>query len=98
MSKKPESTTGMAAQAEQTEIMPVEQRFDELGDDGVVVADDAVKKRFSGAQLSTQVLANLFVDGAARDVAAIDQLPQLADRRNLGSGHRRFYPRIWVAG
>ena len=71
--------------------MPRQQRVHELRDDRVVVADDAGKERLAGAQLGDQVLADFFVDGAARHAAGLDGAAQLANRGNLGSDHTRFY-------
>ncbi len=60
---------GLAAEAEQDEVVAGKHGVDDLGDDGVVVADDAGKEALvglrRGAQASDEVVAQFIFDGAA---------------------------------
>jgi hypothetical protein len=80
----------LAAQAEENEVVAGEQRVHQLRDHRVVVADDAGKERFAGAQLLNQVRANFLVHRPVRHVTALDRAAELANRGNLGSGHTGF--------
>ena len=55
----------LTAQAEQDEVVPRQDRVDELRDDGVLVADDAGEERVAGLQLVNEVVANLLLDRSA---------------------------------
>ncbi len=50
---------GLAAQAEQDEVVPGQQRVDDAGDDGALVAQDLRKELLSGRQPAAQVGAHL---------------------------------------
>ena len=52
----------LAAQAEQDEVVPREDRVDELRDDRLVEADDAREEPVAGPELPHQVVANLLLD------------------------------------
>ena len=65
----------LAALAEQHQVVAGEQGALELGQDGVVEADDAGEGRLARAQPVEQVLADLLLDGA-RGVAGVAQLAQ----------------------
>ena len=80
----------LAPQAEQDEVVPREHRVHHLGDDRVVVADDAGKEGLAGAELANQVVADLRLDGAPRDAAGLDVSPKRAEGRRLG-GHMFRY-------
>ena len=75
-----EPRLGLAAQAEQDEVVLRQQRVDQLRDDGVVVADDAGEQRFARAKFPNEVVADLLVDAPVRHGAALDGAPQLAQR------------------
>src|SRR5262249_20820226 len=79
----------LAAQAEQDEVVARQDRVDDLGDDRVVVADDAGKERAARAQLADQVVADFSLDGPARDASGLDIRAQRAQRGRLG-GH------LWI--
>ena len=66
----------LAALAEQDEVVAGEQRALEVGQDGVVEADDAGETGLAGAQPGEQVVADLGLDGAV-DVAARAQLAEI---------------------
>src|SRR5437870_2560622 len=53
------SALGLTAESEQDEVMTREQGIDDLGNDGIVVADDARKDLTSIAQLHREVFADL---------------------------------------
>ena len=59
-----DAALGLPAQSEQDEVVPGENGVDELRNDGVVVADDAGKERFSGLQLANEVVADFLLDRA----------------------------------
>ena len=55
--ERPEDAAlGLASQAEKDEVVARQHRVDDLGDDGVVVADDARKECLAGAQPRHEVL------------------------------------------
>ena len=47
---------GLSAGAEQDEVMLGQDGVDDLGDDGILVADDAGKEAFAGANFGDEVL------------------------------------------
>ena len=51
----------LAAQTEQDEVVPRQNRVDQLRDDRFVVADDAGEQPFAGLQLAHEVVANLLL-------------------------------------
>ena len=53
---------GLAAQAEQDEVVPRQDRVHELRDDGLVVADDAREERLAGLQLPHEIVPHLLLD------------------------------------
>ncbi len=63
---------GLAAQAEQDEVMPREHGVHQLRHDRVVVADDAGEQRVFPAQVFRQVVAHLVSDRAAAHLAPGD--------------------------
>ena len=75
---------GLAAEAEQDEVAPREDRIHDLRHDRVVVADDAGELRLAGAELADQIVADLRLDGAPGDPAGLDVLPKSAEGRRLG--------------
>ena len=76
-----DAALGLAAQAEQDEVVTREDGVDELRDDGLVVADDAGKERFARLQLANQVVADFLLDGSeARSPAS--RSPQIAEGLN----------------
>ncbi len=81
-----EARFGLAAQAEQDEVVPREHRVDHLGYDRVVVADDAGKEGLTGAELANQVVADFRLDRAPRDAAGLDVFPKRAEGRRF-EGH-----------
>ena len=62
---------GLTAKAEEDEVVFGEDGVDDLGDDGVFVADDAGEewglRLRGGAQLCDQVVAELVLDGAGEN-------------------------------
>ena len=54
----------MAAEAEEEEIVAGEDAVDQLGEDGVAVADDSGEELFAGLELVDDVAAELVFDGA----------------------------------
>ena len=52
----------LAAQAEQDQVVPREDRVDELRNDCFVIADDAGKQLFARAQFLDQIRAQLVFD------------------------------------
>ncbi len=65
---------GLAALAEQDDILPGEDGVLNLRDDGLLIADDAGEYLFASAHLPHQVLAHLVLDGK-HAVATIAELP-----------------------
>ena len=65
----------LAAQAQQNEIVPRQDRVDELRHDRVVVADDAGEEPLASLQLANEVVADFLFDRSRRAAA----LPQLAE-------------------
>ena len=63
---------GLAAQAEQDEVVPRQHGIHQLRDDRVVVADDAGEQRVFPPQVFRQVLAHLVSDRAAAHLAPGD--------------------------
>ena len=57
-----DAALGLAAKTEQDEMVPREQRVDDLGDDGVLVADDAGEERLPRGEARDQVGADLVPD------------------------------------
>ena len=53
---------GLAALAEEHDVVAGEQRVGELRDNGVVVADDTFDERFAGSECAHRVGADLFLD------------------------------------
>jgi hypothetical protein len=51
----------LSAQTQQDEIVPRQDRVDQLGDDGFVEADDAGEKFFASLQLPDEILANFLL-------------------------------------
>jgi hypothetical protein len=83
-----EARLGLATKTEQDEMVPGQQRVDELGQHRVVVADDAGKERASGAQFLDQVVTHLFVHVAVTNLTALDGAAQIAQRGDhRGIGH-----------
>ena len=76
---------GLAALAEEHDVLPGEDGVLDLRDDGLFIADDAGEDVFARAHLANQVLAHLLLDGE-HPVAA---LAELADGGGTGgrSGH-----------
>ena len=72
-----DAALGLAAQAEQDEVLPRENGVDDLRNDGVFVADDAGEERLSSLQARDQVLAH-FVFHAARFQACFGKQGALA--------------------
>ena len=54
----------LTAQAEQDEVVPREQRVDDLRHDGLVVADDAREDRAALREAGEQICAHLVLHGA----------------------------------
>jgi len=54
---------GLAAQAEEEEIVFGEYAVDDLGDDAVAISDNAGEKIFAGLKPSDGVAAKLVLDG-----------------------------------
>jgi len=69
----------LAAEAEQDEIVSGQNRVDELGDDRLVVPDDAGKERLAPLQLANQVVADLLPDRPRRPAGV---LAEIAERGN----------------
>src|SRR3972149_3963426 len=67
---------GLAALAEEDDVLAGEERVLDLGDAGLLVADDPGKERLAAAEPRDQVVAQLLLDGPG-DVAA---RRELADR------------------
>ena len=63
---------GLTAQAKQNQVMPGENRVDELRHHRLVITDDAGKKSFATFQLANKICAHLVFDGHAL-VAALDE-------------------------
>ena len=83
-----EACLRLPAQAEEDEIVLGEQRVDELGDDRIVVADDAAKEWFAAPQPFNEVLPDFLVHAAPRHGARVDGSAQIAQRGNrTGVGH-----------
>ena len=78
----------LAALAEQHHVVAGEQRPLDLGQHGVVVADDAGEARLAGAQPGQQVVAQLLLDGAVH-VAGGAQLAEGAGQVGRGNGQNR---------
>ena len=70
----------LAAQAEQDEVVPRQNRVHDLRHDGVVVADDARKDRLAAAQALDQVVADFVLDAAPRGCG------RMRRRREAGRG------------
>ena len=68
---------GLAAQAEQDEVVPRQDRVDDPGQHGLVVADDAWKQRLVRVQAGEQVGAQLLLDRALPVAGCLE----LAERR-----------------
>ena len=77
---------GLAAQAEQDEMVARQDRVDQLRHDGVVVADDARKQRVFPAQSLRQVVADLVTDRPAAHLTARDGGLQLSERIDAWRG------------
>ena len=75
-----DAALGLPAQAEQDEIVPRQDRVDDLRHDRVVEADDAREERRPRAEPLDQVVANLVLDAAAREPAGGDVGAELAER------------------
>ena len=60
-----DAALGLTPKAQQDEVVPGQQRVDDLGEDGVLIADDAGEQRLAGAQPGQEVAPDLFPDGAA---------------------------------
>jgi len=68
--------------------VPGEDRVDQLGNDGVVVAHDAGEQRLPGAQFADQVLTYLVLDGSPRHSTGLDAGAQVSEGRGaIGAGH-----------
>ena len=79
---------GLAAQAEQNEVMAREHGVHDLRDDRIFIADDAGEERILGfggrAQAGDQVIAELVFDGAADALRGIHGGAEFAE----GGGER----------
>ena len=58
-----EPALGLALLAEEEQVVPGEDGDRDLGDDGVVVADDAGKERLVGLERGEEVVAEFVLDG-----------------------------------
>ena len=72
----------LAAQSEQDDVVLRENRVDELGNDGFVVADDAGKEFFAALQFLDEIGAQLVFDRDASVAALL-----LVRRKSLASSH-----------
>ena len=72
---------GLAAKAEQDEIVTREDGVDDLRDDRLVVADDAGKNGPAGFEPDHQVLADLGTHGPIPDPSRVDFATQSAKGR-----------------
>jgi hypothetical protein len=66
---------GLAAQAEQDEIVPRQNRVHQLRDDGLLVADDPWKERLAGLQLPNEIVPHLLLDGSQACAGLLTQSP-----------------------
>ena len=57
-----DAALGLAAQAEQNEVVTRENRVHQLRDDRLVIPDHTRKERLAGLQLADQVFADFFLD------------------------------------
>ena len=69
----------LAAQAEQDEVVPGQNRVDDLRDDGVFVSDDAGKERGLRAEPCDQVLPDLVLHRTTLDAARGDVASELPE-------------------
>jgi len=73
-----DAALGLAAQAEQDEVVARQHRVHQLRDHRLVVADDAGKERLAGLQLADEVVADFLLDR----FRAIARLPEFSKGRN----------------
>src|SRR6202035_561414 len=71
---------GLAAQAEQDEVVAGEQGVDHRRDDRAVVADDAGEQRSAASQALAQVVAQLLLDRAGLVAARLERAEGLDSR------------------
>ena len=71
-----DAALGLTAETEQDEVLFRQDRIDDLGNDGVVVAYDSGEERLFGLQPADEVGAHLVFDGACGE----------PDRGELGTG------------
>ena len=69
----------LAAQAEEDEVVPGQNRVDDLRDDGLFVSDDAGKERGLRAEPCDQVLPDLVLHWPALDAARGDVVSKLPE-------------------
>jgi hypothetical protein len=72
---------GLAAQAEQDEVVLRQQGVDHLRDDRVVVPDDAGKQGLTGPEPDQQVGAQFILDRPGDVITPGDRLAQFTQRR-----------------
>ena len=63
-------TLGLTFLTQEQHVVASEQRQVDLGDDGVVVADDAGKQLLSRLEFSQEITLDFLFDGARRPAAA----------------------------
>ena len=83
---------GLALLAEKEHVVAGEQGEVDLGNDGVLVADDAGKELLAGLQHSQEVIANLLFDRLRYPTAR----PQILERGGpYASGHVPIVSACW---
>ncbi len=75
---------GLAALAEEDDVLAAQHRVLDLGHDGLLVAHDAGEEALAAAQTGDQVVAQLLLDGAGH-VPAVAQLSNRGRLRHEGS-------------
>ena len=87
-----DSALGLAAQAQQNEIVAGEYRVHDLGDDRIVIADDARKYRTLSLQASYQIFAQFVLDSTIPETLFGEwtwpQLAQSARKTHNRDPHR----------
>ena len=86
-----DAALGLAAQAEQDEIVARQHRVDDLRDDRVVVADDAGEERAAGAEARDEVLAHFVAHRTPLDAAGVDRRAEFSESRRSCGSHRASY-------
>jgi hypothetical protein len=72
---------GLAAQSEEDEIVPGQDRVHHVRDNRLVVANDPGEQRRARAKARNQVLSQFVLDGSVRDASGGDSFAEPAESR-----------------